>query len=178
MLTMARDNRAMARLATLALAALLLSVPALGQGDCRLCYADPGSKPGEPPLTIEIWADLNFSKLALTGREGGSAEVPATGGGKRTEGSMIDLGGIADSGRGRITGAPGREVRIELPDRVEMTSPDGGRAELVNFTTDLPPHPVLNARGELEFNFGAKLVVKTGRGGNLRGRIPISVDYN
>ena len=167
----------MLRAAFLALAALLLSAPA-GAQQCRLCYSDPAAKPGDPPLTIEIYADLNFSKLALTGREGGSAEMSATGGTKRTSGAMIDLGGVAVAGHGKITGTPGREVRIDLPSRVEMTSPDGGRAELVSFTTDLPPHPVLDARGELEFTFGARLVVHSGKGGNLRGRIPISVDYN
>ena len=167
----------MARVALLILAALLFTAPA-GAQQCRLCYSDPAAREGEPPLTIEIWADLNFSKLALTGRDGGSAEMPATGGGKRTSGSMIDLGGVAVAGRGRITGTPGREVRVDLPSRVEMTSTDGGRAELVEFRTDLPPHPALNARGELEFSFGARLVVHSGKGGNLRGRIPISVDYN
>ncbi|MEQ1498862.1 MAG: DUF4402 domain-containing protein [Novosphingobium sp.] len=167
----------MVRAAFLVLTALLLTAPA-GAQQCRLCYSDPAAKPGDPPLGIEIFADLNFSKLALTGREGGSAELSATGGGKSTSGEMIDLGGVSVAGHGRITGIPGREVRVDLPDRVEMTSADGGRAELVGFTTDLPPHPVLNARGELEFKFGARLVVHTGRGGNLRGRIPISVDYN
>lgn len=168
----------MARVTALLGAALLLAVPAGAQDGCRLCYADPAAKPGEAPLAIEIYADLNFAKLALTGREGGSAEVPANGTGKRTDGAMIDLGGVAVTGYGRITGGPGREVRVELPNRVEMTSPDGGRAELVDFTTDLPPHPTLDARGTLEFKFGARMVVRSGRGGNFRGRIPISVDYN
>lgn len=167
----------MRRLAILSLTALLLAAPA-GAQQCRLCYSDPAAKPGDPPLTIEIWADLNFSKLALTGREGGSAEMPATGGGKRTSGAMIDLGGVAVAGHGRIAGTPGREVRIDLPTQVEMTSADGGKAELVGFTTNLPPHPVLDAHGELEFTFGARLVLRSGKGGNLRGRIPISVDYN
>jgi len=49
---------------------------------------------------------------------------------------------------------------------------------LTDFTSNLPPHPRLDANGELEFTFGARLVVKSGRGGNYRGRIPISVDYN
>lgn len=167
----------MAKLRLLALTLLILAAPA-GAQQCRLCYADPSAKPGEAPLTIEIWADLNFSKLAMTGRDGGAAEMSATGGGKRTSGAMMDLGGVAVAGQGRITGTPGREVRIILPDRVEMTSADGGKADLVGFTTDLPSNPSLNARGELDFRFGARLVVHSGRGGNLRGRIPISVDYN
>ena len=159
-------------------AALLLCAPAQAQDNCRLCFGDAGAAPGERPLTIEIWTDLNFSKLAVTGRTGGSAELAATGGEKRTTGEVIDLGGIAVTGHGRITGVPLRAVRLDLPDTVEMTTPDGGRASLAAFTTDLPPHPALNANGELEFSFGARLILSGGRGGNYRGRIPISVDYN
>lgn len=176
-LTISRHNCPMARFGSLVVAALLLAAPAGAQDSCRLCYSDAGTVPGERPLAIEIWADLNFSKLALTGRESGSAELPATGG-KQTSGAMIDLGGVAVTGHGRITGVPLREVRIDLPSRVEMTTADGGQAQLVNFTTDLPAHPTLNANGELEFSFGARLVTSGGHGGNYRGRIPISVDYN
>ena len=158
-------------------ALLMLCAPAAAQ-DCRLCYASGNLAPGERPLTIEIWSDLNFSKLALTGRSGGSAELAARGGAKQTTGDLIDLGGISVSGHGKITGVPLREVRIELPDRVDMTTVDDGHAELAQFTTDLPAHPALNANGELEFNFGARMVLSGGRGGNYRGRIPISVDYN
>ena len=157
-------------------ALLMLCAPAAAQ-DCRLCYASGNLAPGQRPLTIEIWSDLNFSKLALTGRAGGSAELAASGGAKQTTGDLIDLGGISVSGHGKITGMPLREVRIELPDRVDMTTVDDGHAELAHFTTDLPTHPALNANGELEFNFGARMVLSGGRGGNYRGRIPISVDY-
>ena len=168
----------MARILAFGAALLLLGAPAAAQDSCRLCYGDGATAPGARPLTIEIWADLNFSKLALTGRSGGSAEMSATDGAKHTTGELVDLGGIAVTGHGRVTGVPLREVRLDLPDTVEMTAPDGGIAKLVQFTTDLAPHPQLSANGELEFSFGARLIVSGGRGGNYRGRIPISVDYN
>lgn len=169
----------MARALALILAALALpALPAAGQEACRLCYSGPGAKPGERPLTIEIWADLSFAKLAMTGRSGGSAQVDAQTGSKSTQGEMISLGGTPVTGHGRITGEPLRRVRIDLPGKVPMSTPDGGSAELTDFTTNLPSNPQLNANGELEFSFGARLVVKDGRGGNFRGRIPISVDYN
>lgn len=169
----------MARTLALTFAALVLTaLPANGQEACRLCYSEPGAKPGERPLTIEIWADLSFAKLAMTGRTGGSAEVDAQTGSKSTQGEMISLGGTPVTGHGRITGEPLRRVRIDLPSKVPMSTPDGGNAELTDFTTNLSPNPQLNANGELEFSFGARLVVKGGRGGNYRGRIPISVDYN
>ena len=157
--------------------AIALATPTAAQGECRLCYSDSG-KPGERPLELEIFADLNFARLALAGHEGGSAEVDAASGSKRTGGSVVNLGGLPITGRGRVTGEPLREVRIDLPQSVPMTAPEGGAADLSGFTTDLPSHPTLNANGELNFSFGARLVLRSGRGGNYRGRIPITVDYN
>jgi hypothetical protein len=163
---------------SLAAASLLVAAPAPAQDDCRLCFADTANTPGARPLAIEIWADLNFSKLALTGRSGGAAELDPASGAKRTSGELIDLGGLPINGHGRITGEPFREISITLPQRVMMTAPDGGHGELTNFVTSLPPHPALDGNGILEFTFGARLELGSNRGGNLRGRIPISVDYN
>lgn len=171
----------MARLAfPAALIAVLavLPVPAGAQEGCRLCYSSPGATPGEAPLTIEIYADLSLGKLAMTGRGGGSVTVDPNSSGKRTQGEMIDLGGTAISGRGLVKGEPLRAVRFDLPERVPMAAPDGSEAELTGFTTNLPAHPVLDSNGRLEFTFGARLVVRGAKGGNYRGRIPITVDYN
>ena len=49
---------------------------------------------------------------------------------------------------------------------------------LTELTTDLPGWPVLDASGTLEFSFGGRIEVRGSGGGNFRGRIPISVDYN
>jgi Domain of unknown function (DUF4402) len=164
----------------LALCSLLAIVPMplAAQESCRLCYSSGGAQPGDHPLTIEIFADLSFSRLAMTGSGAGSAEIDAQTGAKRTAGSVIDLGGMAVQGRGRITGEPGRTVRVDLPGQVTMASPDGDAAELVDFRTDLPDFPKLDGAGALEFSFGARLVVRGRQGGNYRGRIPITVDYN
>ncbi|MGE8143340.1 DUF4402 domain-containing protein [Novosphingobium sp. NPDC080210] len=167
----------MKRSLALGLGALLLAaLPAQAQEACRLCYSE--GQPGERPLTLEIWTGLSFARLALLSRSGGSAEVDAQTGGKTTQGDLISLGGAPVTGRGKVTGIPLRQVRIDLPARVPMTTPDGASAELVDFTTNLPHRPTLDANGELEFTFGARLVVRDGRGGNYRGRIPITVDYN
>lgn len=154
----------------------LLPAPLVAQDDCRLCFA--GGDPADRPLTIEISADLAFSRLALTGREGGSAEIDSVTGSKRTAGGMIDLGGMSVQGQGRITGAPRRAVRVDLPQRVMMTAADGTTAELTDFTSSLPPFPTLDAAGTLEFTFGGRIKLSGKQGGNFRGRIPISVDYN
>lgn len=165
-------------LTAVVLAGLAAAYPLAAQESCRLCYGSGPVAQGERPLRIEIFADLSFSKLALSGHSGGSAAIDAQSGSKRTEGGVIDLGGMPVQGRGRVTGTPGRPVRIDLPGRVTMTSADGASADLVDFTTDLPAFPVLNAAGELEFTFGARIVLHGRQGGNYRARIPISVDYN
>lgn len=163
--------------ALIAATLVLASQPAAAQDDCRLC-SDESEGRHEKPLTIEISTNLNFAKLALTGRNTASASIDPLTGEKRTSGDIVSLGGMAVSGTGRITGEPLRQVRIDLPPFIPMSSIDGRAATLTDFTTSLPSNPTLNAQGELEFTFGARLVMKGGRGGNYRARIPISVDYN
>lgn len=159
-------------------AALLLScAPLAAQEDCRLC-SDESEIRREKPLTIEISANLDFARLALTGKRQSSASIDPVTGEKRTSGDVVNLGGMAVSGHGRITGEPLRQVRVDLPPYILMNTIEGRGATLTDFTTSLPRNPTLNAQGELEFTFGARLVMKGGRGGNYRARIPISVDYN
>ena len=164
--------------ALLTAALLLTCQPAAAQEDCRLCKDESETDTREKPLTIEISTNLNFAKLALTGRNAASASIDPVTGEKRTSGDIVSLGGLAVTGTGRITGEPLREVRIDLPTFIQMSSIDGRAATLTDFTTSLPRNPALNAQDELEFTFGARLVMKGGRGGNYRARIPISVDYN
>jgi hypothetical protein len=131
----------------------------------------------ERPLEIEIESGLQFSRLALAGRTDGGAEIDAQTGEKRVDAGMIDLGGLSYQGRARVTGQPLRPVRIELPQRVRLRSPDGSEAELSGFVTDLPPVAMLDENGTLEFAFGARLSSQGARSGNFRGRIAIRVDY-
>ncbi|HVR90351.1 MAG TPA: DUF4402 domain-containing protein [Novosphingobium sp.] len=163
------------------LLALASAAPAEAQ-DCTLCFSTPaaqaGAKADERPLTIEISTGLAFSRLALAGHDGGSAAIDPQTGAKITGHGLIDLGGSAVQGRGRISGTPGRQVRIDLPRSVTMSSTDGSTAVLTELTTDLPAWPVLDSSGILEFSFGGRLEVRGQGGGNFRGRIPISVDYN
>lgn len=154
----------------------LLPAPAVAQVACTLCQSS--NQPEDQPLIIEIFSDLVFSRLALTGGGQASAEIDAQSGRKTTQGGLINLGGESVQGRGRIVGTPGRPVRLTLPSGVTMTSATGGTAELTDFATDLPAWPVLDASGTLEFSFGGKLKISGTLGGNLRGRIPITVDYN
>jgi len=156
---------------------LVSRVPAAAQDACSLCTSPDGGTVAERPLTIEIYADLVFSRLALSGSGQGTAAIDPQSGRKAVSG-MVDLGGQAVQGRARIFGQPHRAVRIILPGSVTMTSAGGGTAELTDFATDLPAWPVLDAFGQLEFAFGGTMVLRGPVGGALRGRLPISVEYN
>ena len=155
--------------------ALLSSATAVAEEPvCELCAM---AARAERPLEIEIESGLQFSRLALVGRADGGAEIDAQTGEKRVDAGMIDLGGLSYQGRVRVTGQPLRPVRIELPQRVRLHSPDGSEAELTGFVTDLPPVAMLDENGTLEFAFGARLSSQGARSGNFRGRIAIRVDY-
>ena len=156
--------------------ALLFAAPATADDDaCELCI-ESARPSGERPLVIEIESGLQFSRLGLRGRADGGAEIDPLTGEKRVDAGMIDLGGQSFQGRARVTGEPLRPVRIELPQRVQLRSPDGAEAELSGFVTDLPPVVMLDQNGTLEFGFGARLSSRGARSGNFRGRIPIRVD--
>lgn len=155
--------------------ALLPAAPAgADEPACDLCAMTVRT---ERPLVIEIESGLQFSRLALVGQADGAAEIDPQTGAKRVGAGMIDLGGLSYQGRARVTGTPLRPVRIELPSRVQLRSPDGAEAELSGFVTNLPPVVMLDENGTLEFAFGARLSSRGARSGNFRGRIAIRVDY-
>jgi hypothetical protein len=161
----------------LALALLTAPLSALAEERCIVC-AGGGAARDERPLNIEITSNLEFSRMALTGQAEGHAEIDAQSGSRRIGGGLVGLGGLTMQGRARITGAPMRPVRIDFPLSIPMTTTGGGRAELTDLSTNLPPFPVLDANGVLEFAFGGRLKVTGAGGGTFRARIPISVDYN
>lgn len=172
---------AMVRLAlpVAALALLAPAAPAMADSACALCFGnEEPEKPGERPLIIEITSGMTFSRLALTGTGFATAEIDAMTGEKRTTGPVMDLGGTPVQGRARISGVARRAIRVIMPGRVTMTSSTGATAELSDFATDLAANPVLDAGGNLEFSFGGILTLKGPVGGSLRGRIPISVEYD
>lgn len=164
-----------------ALAAVLAAItPAsavAGDVACKLCE-EARDVQERTPIAIDIESGLNFSRMALLSRGDGEAEIDPLNGRKRTDNNLVDLDGVAFSGRARVVGEPFQPIRVDLPRSVMLVSPGGAEAELTDFVTDLPEMPVLGADGTLEFTFGGKLRTRSGGSGNFRGRIPIRVDYN
>ncbi|MEL7446554.1 MAG: DUF4402 domain-containing protein [Pseudomonadota bacterium] len=173
--------------------ALTSQAPLRAQGSCPQCDLPPGCRGNGNQngngngnsgrncqlLEITIDSDIDFGRLVLTGDGEGQVLLDLNTGEKRTVGSIDDLGGMAISGRAFITGAPNEAVRINLPTTVNMRDPTGGSAEMRDVVTDLPALPVLDANGRLEFRFSGTLYTDatSSMGGKLRGRVPISVEY-
>lgn len=164
----------------LALAAPLgASAPALAQ--CLLCGKDDAGpvtagRKAETPLRVEVETQLDMGRIAV-GAAGGEVEIDPLTGARRLRGSVVDLGGFALSGVVTVSGEPGAEVRVFLPATVDLESGDGRTARVVGLATDLSPAPRLGSDGKLQFRFGGRLQVAGASGGDYRGRIPVTVEY-
>lgn len=169
----------------------LLAPDALrAQGSCDQCDLPPGcrGKGNQKPkpngrncqtLEISIDSDVDFGRVVLLGSGAGRVMLDLTTGEKRLIGDVDDLGGMPVTGRAIITGAPFEEISIDLPSEIGLSDPAGGAARMSEFVTNLPALPRLDANGRLEFAFSGTLVIDadSDASGNLRGRIPISVQY-
>ena len=129
------------------------------------------------PLQVEIRTQLDFSKAATAGANGGMISIDPNNGSRQTAGDIVDLGGSALAGSAVITGVPGRHVRVDMPMTIRMTGSLGGTIEISNLRTNLPPQSRLDSFGKLEFNFGGDLEIKGSVAGTFRGRIPITAEY-
>lgn len=169
-------------LRALAALGLLPLLVAAGDDVCRLCTstAVPLSTADtrEIPLSIDITTKLDFSRAALThGGGGGAIEIDPDSGGRRMAGGLIDIGGTAVAGAAVVRGAPGRQIRVDMPPAVRMTSSTGSVIEISGLHTNLAHNPRLDASGRLSFSFGGKLLVQGSATGTFRGRIPITAQY-
>ena len=88
---------------------LLAAAPASAQTPCRLCapHGDTVEAAPERPLTIEVEAGIDFSRVAVAGH-GGAIEVDPASGARRVSGGLVDLGGLSLTGSVRLSGEPGR----------------------------------------------------------------------
>lgn len=159
---------------------LLGSVPGVAQ-DCRLCESaglDVASPPVVRPLRVEFDGGLEFGRLALAGSGGGAAELNPGDEQARTDGRLIDLGGLRYAAVVRLIGEPGRRVRVHWPDAMTLRSSDGGvPLRLGSIRSDSPAVLVLDSGGRARFRLGATLVVPVGAGGDYRGPITVNAEY-
>lgn len=168
------------------LALWLAATTSVAAAQCRLCATsalpDTGAEGSahnkrDVPLQIEITANLDFSRMALLGGNGGVVSIDPVSGARHSSGNIANLGGMALNGEGRLTGEPGRSVRVFLPERIQLSAPNGSIAELEKLETNLPALARLDQSGRLTFTFGGRLRVRGDAEGQYRGRIAITADY-
>jgi hypothetical protein len=146
---------------------------------CRLCSApvtardDPSAK---QDVQIEIETSINFDRLILLG-EGEGAAVIRPDGSSASDGNVSQVGPRAMVGAATIHGDPGRAVKVDLPQRIELYSLSGGRISFDDVTSDLPSLPRLDSAGNLRFRFGGRVKISGDAGGEYRGDLPITVEY-
>jgi hypothetical protein len=162
---------------TAAAAVAVTSWPAGAQ--CRLCSAPVTARDdsnANQDLKLEIETSINFDRLILLG-EGEGAAVIRPDGSRAAEGTVTDVGPRAMVGTATVHGEAGRAVRVELPQRIELYSLSGGRIAFDEVVSDLPSLPRLDSAGNLSFRFGGRIKVTGEAGGQYRGDLPITVEY-
>ena len=163
----------------LGLALILLPLQSVAADEpCPLCSStSSSSERREIPLSVDITTQLDFSRAAMTGKNGGIIRVDANSGIRRVDGGLVDLGGFGLAGMAVVRGEPGRSVRIDMPPTIRMTSSSGGSMEIADLRTNLSAAPRLDSFGQLTFSFGGNVAVNGNISGTFRGRIPITAQY-
>jgi len=92
-------------------------------------------------------------------------------------GSVEAIGLRAMVGEAFVRGEPGRPIRIDLPERIELYSMSGGRITIDEMVTDLSGAPKLDSAGNLRFRFGGRIRLSGSNDGDFRGDLPLTVEY-
>lgn len=169
-------------LLSLALGGVLgLAAPAMSQdvsAPCRLCESGSETAKDQPatPVTLNVETKLDFDQIILASSGAGSAELGPDGA-RNVSGSVAAIGARAMVGEVVIRGEPGRLVRIDLPNQIELFGMNGGSIRLDSIRADLPPMPRLDDSGRLSFRFGGVLKLSGELDGEFRGDVRIEVNY-
>jgi hypothetical protein len=148
-------------------------------GQCRLCSSPVTARDdlaNQQDVRIEIETNINFDRLVLLGAGAGTAVIRPDGS-HSAQGNVSEAGPRAMVGTATVHGEPGRAIRVELPQQIELYSMGGGRISFDEVTSDLPSLPRLDSAGNLSFRFGGRVKISGDAGGQYRGDLPITVEY-
>jgi uncharacterized protein DUF4402 len=151
--------------------------PASGQ--CRLCDTPSTAltqSQSDSGIELHVETSIDFGRMILSGPGQGAAVIRPDGS-NAAEGSLAGVSARAMVGSASVHGEAGRAVRVELPQRIELYSIDGGRMTFDDVVSDLPTLPRLDSAGNLSFRFGGRLTVTGDSEGQYRGDLPINVEY-
>jgi hypothetical protein len=164
---------------SLAAAVLFGGASAAVRAQCRLC-STPTTEVQQDgpsgPIALEVQATLDFDRLVLLGSGGGTATLLPNGT-RSASGSVATVSASAMVGSVSVHGEPNRNVRVDLPPRIELYSVNGAKIAIDHVETDLPGLARLDSAGNLSFRFGGRLQISGDADGEYRGEIPITVDY-
>ena len=167
----------------LALSFVALAAAAVGaapaSGQCRLCATPTtalSQSSGDQGIDLRIETSIDFGRLMLAGPGQGAAVIRPDGS-NAAEGALAGVSPRAMVGSASVHGEPGRAVRVQLPNRIELYSVDGGRITFDDVASDLPSLPRLDSAGNLTFRFGGRLTITGDAEGQYRGDLPITVEY-
>jgi hypothetical protein len=149
------------------------------RGQCRLCekpVTGLSQSPDGDGISLEVQTSLNFDRLILAASRQGAA-VLRPDGSNSVEGGVTDVSARAMVGTAVVHGMPGRTVRIDLPQRIDLYSLSGGRITVDRVVTNLTSLPRLDSAGNLTFHFGGRVAVTGDSDGDYRGEMPITVEY-
>jgi hypothetical protein len=156
------------------------AAPSSLRAQCRLCDTpttalSPSAANGDD-IQIEIETDINFDRLILA-RAGDGVAVIRPDGSRTATGALSEVGARAMVATVVVRGQPNRDLRVEIPTRIELFSLSGGRISFDQVETDLPSAPKLDSTGRLTFRFGGRLRVTGDAEGDYRGDLPVTVEY-
>jgi hypothetical protein len=160
-------------------AAALLAAAPVARAQCRLCEAPttgPKADPDARSMELEVQAILDFDRVVVIGGGEGTATLRPDGT-RQATGSVQAISGRAMVGEARVRGEPGRNVRVDMPARIELHSVNGATISIDEIVTDLPQAPRLDSSGGLLFRFGGRLRLSGNIDGDFRGELPITVEY-
>ena len=167
----------------LALTLVALAAAAVGvmpaSGQCRLCDKPStalSQSRSDQGIDLRIETSVDFDRLILAGAGQGAAVIRPDGS-NAAPGALSGLSPRAMVGSASVHGEPGRAVRVELPNRIDLYSVDGGRITFDDVASDLPSLPRLDSAGNLSFRFGGRLTITGDAEGQYRGDLPITVEY-
>ena len=173
-------NRALPKLLTLPFLTVgMLAASGQAPAQCRLCER-PTTQPDVTERTKELRLDvetsLDFDRLVVLGPGQGSAVLHPDGSRSAT-GIISAISERAMVGSAVIRGEPGRAVRIDLPQSIQLYSLSGGRIVIEDIVSSLPANARLDSSGGLVFRFGGRLRITGDAEGDYRGEVPITVEY-
>jgi hypothetical protein len=160
------------------LAASAATLAPAAYAQCRLCSAPTtGAQQTDANdnVQLEIETDLDFDRLIVGNTTGGDATV-------RPDGSSFATGAIQVGPRTKVAtvtvhGQPGRALRIDVPQRIQLFSLGGSSLTFDQVVTDAAEMPHLDSVGNLTFHIGGRLRFVGSEDGDYRGDLPVTVEY-